>query len=370
MNYKLLTYSIVVIIMLNCKDTDDPLIVIPDSLEISLSTVDFNFSKDACLLKVTTNADWTVTKDADWISISANSGTGTTAFIVGAAENKQFKRNTTITIQSGKLTKELIINQSGANIISYTVNDISFSLILVEGGQFMMGDRSNSDFGLPHQVKLRDFYISETELTNELWKAVVKTLPYSEPNQHDYPVSETTWTDITDKFLPELNRMTGQTFRLPTEAEWEFAALGGNKTNGYIYAGSNTLDDVAWYAVNAGDKKHKVKEKLPNELGLYDMSGNVNEWCNDWFDTYYGFPIVDNVVYPPDLQTNPTGPTTGKERVIRGGNVDSEETWGFSFCNVKYRSYIHPSGYETYEGKLTDNLMVKNTGFRVVIAPL
>ncbi|HRU63467.1 MAG TPA: SUMF1/EgtB/PvdO family nonheme iron enzyme, partial [Paludibacteraceae bacterium] len=156
----------------------------------------------------------------------------------------------------------------------------------------------------------------------------------------------------------------------PTEAEWEYAALGGKNTHNYKYAGSNTLDDVAWYSLNSGGTKHNVKEKLPNELGLYDMSGNVNEWCNDWYDEYYGFPIINEVLTIPDLQIDPKGPDTGTEKVVRGGNFEDDEFWGLSACNVKYRSHINPTGYSygTYLGNPTIFFTSKNTGFRLVIS--
>ncbi len=354
--------------LISCKKSDDPIITPSDTMELSVSSLDFTNNKDASLIIVKTKKDWTATKTADWISLSASTGKGETAFLIGASDNLQFSRSTTVTIQSGGLSKEITIKQKGSPVITFTVNNISFNMVLVAGGQYSMGDGSNFSFGLPHQVKLNDFYISETELTNGVWQAVLKNLPYNEPNMSDFPVCKTTWDSISTNFIPELNKLTGKTFRLPTEAEWEFAALGGTKTKGYKYAGSNTLDDVAWYYANAGSVKHKVKEKLPNELGLYDMSGNVNEWCNDWFDTYYGFPIINNVITPPDLQTNPTGPTTGTKKLVRGGNFEDDELWGFSYCNVKFRLSIKPSGYDTYDGNPKVFFMSKNTGFRLVIA--
>lgn len=127
------------------------------------------------------------------------------------------------------------------------------------------------------------------------------------------PVETVSWDDCQE-FIRKLNSMTGQKFRLPTEAEWEYAARGGNKSKGYIYSGSNNIDSVSWYDGNSGDETHPVATKSPNELGIYDMSGNVWEWCNDWYGSYSS-----------SAQTNPTGPYSGSRRVDRGGG------WG---CNA------------------------------------
>lgn len=349
-----------------------PPIVTVDSLGVSITTISFTANKDASLVVVRTNKAWTATKTAEWISLSASSGNKNTGFLIGAAANSGFSRESTVTIKAGDKTHEIKINQASASKISITVNAVKFNMILVEGGLFTMGSSEHPDFGVPHQVSLSDYYLSETEVTNAIWSAVKGSLPYTDHTEADkpaWPVSETTWNGIINDFIPALNQATGKTFRLPTEAEWEYAALGGKKSNGYKYAGSNMLEDVAWYQANSGKQKKEVKGKLPNQLGLYDMSGNVNEWCNDWFDTYYGFPIVNNVLTPPNLQTNPTGPATGIRKLVRGGNFENDELWGFSYCNVKFRSSIKPSGYDTQEGSNpTIFFMSKNTGFRLVIS--
>lgn len=124
--------------------------------------------------------------------------------------------------------------------------------------------------------------------------------------------------------------MTGENFRMPTEAEWEFAARGGNKSKGYAYSGSNTISDVAWYIDNSSSKIHTVKTKAANELGIYDMSGNVWEWCSDWYGSSY---------YSSSPQNDPTGPTTGTSRVFRGGGWDSYA----AYCRCAYRYYSTPS---------------------------
>ena len=198
---------------------------------------------------------------------------------------------------------------------TYRVKGVSFTMIAVKGGTFRMGATSEqgsdaeSDETPVHQVTLSDFKIGETEVTQALWKAVKGSNPsyYSGDN---LPVERVSWDDC-QTFIRKLNSLTGQTFRLPTEAEWEYAARGGNKSRGYKYSGSNTIDDVAWYYSNSSSETHAVKTKQPNELGIYDMSGNVWEWCSDWYGSYSS-----------SSQTNPTGASSGSLRVFRGGSWD------------------------------------------------
>jgi formylglycine-generating enzyme required for sulfatase activity len=142
------------------------------------------------------------------------------------------------------------------------------------------------------------------------WKAVTGSnfSRYPYPEGEDYPVGWVSWNDV-QTFILRLNNLTGKNYRLPTEAEWEFAARGGNQSKGYMFSGSDNPDEVAWYDSNASDSPHRVGQKLPNELGIYDMSGNVYEWCSDWFDDY-----------PTSAQVDPTGASTGYDRVIRGGD--------------------------------------------------
>lgn len=195
----------------------------------------------------------------------------------------------------------------------YTVNGVSFDMVLVEGGTFQMGSNDRIWCRAEHQVTLSDYYIGKTEVTQELWQAVLGNNPSNFYTGSKYPVHNVSWNDCQE-FIHKLNNLTGENFRLPTEAEWEFASRGGKKSRGYIYSGSDNIDDVAWYCENYQQKGGiMVATKLPNELGLYDMSGNVKEWCSDWWcDEFSSLP-----------QINPKGPSNGNKRVVRGGTAGS-----------------------------------------------
>ena len=227
------------------------------------------------------------------------------------------------------------------NNLTFTVNGVSFTMIAVEGGTFEMGSEDgNIEEGPVHSVTLSSFYIGETEVTQELWKTVMGTnpskfAPKKNVGSMQRPVEQVSKVDC-QKFIGKLNQLTGQQFRLPTEAEWEYAARGGNMSRGYRFAGSNDINAVAWYFGNAvyGMKKsspdygtHVVKAKQPNELGIYDMSGNVWEWCQDWYEKY-----------STNAQTNPTGPLSGVCRIVRGG------------CWTNYATECHTSKRHVSEG--------------------
>ena len=226
---------------------------------------------------------------------------------------------------------------------TFTVNGVSFTMLPVEGGTFTMGATPEQGTSDPwtveyptHEVTVSSFSIGETEVTQALWQAVMGSNPSSFTGDLNRPVEMVSWDDC-QAFIAQLNQMTGRTFRMPTEAEWEYAARGGKKTQVYKYAGSNDIDEVAWYDTNSCDGvgpdspdygTHPVASKKANELGLYDMSGNVWEWCQDWFGNYSSEP-----------QTNPTGPESGDNRVYRGGSwinyskncrVSSRFHWGMT----------------------------------------
>lgn len=224
------------------------------------------------------------------------------------------------------------------------VKGVKFKMVYVEGGTFTMGataEQRSDAYSVEkpvHQVTLSDYYIGETQVTQALWKAVMGKDP-SNWIGDDLPVEQVSWEDVHE-FIKKLNQETGRTFRLPTEAEWEYAARGGKKSKGYKYSGSDNIDEVAWYDANSGGKAHSVKEKNANELGLYDMSGNVWEWCNDWFGDYIS-----------STQVNPIGPSMGSLRVCRGGGRNSFA----SFCRVSNRISNKPSFRD------------KGLGFRLVM---
>ncbi len=225
----------------------------------------------------------------------------------------------------------------------FVVNGVSFNMIKVEGGTFTMGATSEMenpwDEEKPaHKVTItNDYYIGETQVTQALWKAVMESNT-SRFEGNNLPVERVSWNDCQN-FIEKLNTLTGEHFRLPTEAEWEFAARGGNKSKHYQYSGSNNLDDVAWYFGNSGSKTHLVATKQANELGIYDMSGNVWEWCQDWFGDYKS-----------SAQTNPTGPSSGSFRVFRGGRWGSEAR----SCRSSHRNNGIPDfGYNNLGLRLT-----------------
>ena len=238
----------------------------------------------------------------------------------------------------------LIINGGGESEDSnqtFTVNGVSFDMIAVEGGTFTMGATAEqasdaySDEKPTHQVTLSSYYIGKTEVTQELWQAVMGSNP-SKFSGTNLPVEKVSWEDC-QSFVIKLNELTGKNFRLPTEAEWEYAARGGNKSNGFKFSGGNNIAEVAWYSENGNKISHPVATKAPNELGIYDMSGNVWEWCSDWYSSSY---------YSSSSQNNPTGPASGSYRVFRGGD------WNYKarYCRVSFRNYSSPTKRFNYLG--------------------
>ena len=203
-------------------------------------------------------------------------------------------------------------------------------MVYVEGGKFMMGleghDRESDDQPV-HEVTLSDFYIGKYPVTQALWEAVLGDRPafFRHDDSDNKPVEFISWHKIQE-FLQKLNRLTGKKYRLPTEAQWEYAARGGNKSKGYQYAGSDNINDVGWYEGNSKGHTQPVGHKAPNELGIYDMSGNVWEWCNDWYDKNY---------YQNSPSEDPKGPISGTRGVIRGGSWSYPE-W---ISRVSFRNY-------------------------------
>ena len=220
-----------------------------------------------------------------------------------------------------------------------TVNGVSFEMVYVEGGSFDMGATYEQgsdayDWEKPvHSVTLSDYYIGKCEVTQELWEAVMGSNPSNFRGVQN-PVESVSWNDCQN-FIKKLNSLTGRTFRLPTEAEWEYAARGGNQSLHYKYSGSDNIDDVAWYYDNSGSSTHAVGTRTANELGIYDMSGNVWEWCSDWYGGYSA-----------GAQTNPQGPSSDSCRVLRGGS------WGNDArgCRVSNRNLSGPGNSNGHSG--------------------
>lgn len=200
---------------------------------------------------------------------------------------------------------------------TFTVNGVQFTMVAVKGGTFTMGATSEQgsdaweDEKPAHEVTLSDYYIGQTEVTQALWEAVMGSNP-SDSRGDNLPVEQVSWNDCQE-FIRKLNQLTGKQFHLPTEAEWEYAARGGRKSRGYKYAGDNDIGAVAWYDDNSGYKTHPVATKQANELGIYDMSGNVSEWCSDWYGDYQ-----------LSSRSNPQGPSSGFGRVSRGGSYHND----------------------------------------------
>ncbi len=230
-------------------------------------------------------------------------------------------------------------HQGKDSILEIKLDDnVKFKMIHVEGGTFMMGaneenSEASDDERPAHKVTLSSYSIGETAVTQALWEAVMGNNP-SHFKGADRPVERVSWKDCQE-FIRKLNEKTNRKFRLPTEAEWEFAARGGNKSKGFKYAGSNNIVSVAWYDGNSGNETHPVAQKQPNELGLFDMSGNVYEWCQDWYGEYSN-----------NSQTNPTGPEGGNYRMRRGGSWYNRA----GFCRTSFRNYSTPSYRDDFLG--------------------
>ena len=248
-------------------------------------------------------------------------------------------------VSSSRTSTNTSTNNAGK--LTITANGVTFDMIFVQGGTYNMGCTSEqgscySNEKPAHQVTVSNFYMGKFEVTQLLWRAVMGSNP-SNFKGDNLPVEMVSWNDCQD-FIRELSRVTGRQFRLPTEAEWEYAARGGNKTTHAQYAGGHSLYNVGWFTDNSGSRTQPVGGKLANELGIHDMSGNVWEWCSDWYDGgyYSGSPVM-----------NPQGSSSGSSRVLRGGSWSS----GATNCRV------------TLRGTGTPTSRYGNSGFRLVLIP-
>ncbi|MBD5319776.1 MAG: formylglycine-generating enzyme family protein [Bacteroides sp.] len=228
-------------------------------------------------------------------------------------------------------------SQQTQNTERFTVKGVTFEMVRVDGGSFMMGSyNSNSEERPVHSETVGTFYIGKTEVTQALWTAVMGSNPSRHKGQN-LPVETVSWNECQE-FINRLNSITGRNFRLPTEAEWEYAARGGNRSSSYVYSGSNNLQSVGWHKDNSGNSTHLVGSKLDNELGLYDMSGNVLEWTSDlWSDNYSSYR---------------KGGYSGSNRVIRGGSYLNDA----EFCRSAHRNLNGSGG------------RYKNLGFRLALS--
>jgi formylglycine-generating enzyme required for sulfatase activity len=242
-----------------------------------------------------------------------NAVTGDVGKNLNAGNNKQITWNVLADME--KLTGSRIVFEVRAR----TTSDLGIEMVFVKGGTFNMGSNNGGDDEEPaHMVRLHDFYMGKYEVTQKQWREVMgASTTLSDPayfkNCDNCPVEQISWNDVQE-FIKKLNQKTGRTYRLPTEAEWEYAAGGGSSRQ--KWAGTNSENDLeryAWYKGNGGGKTHAVGTKKPNFLGIYDMSGNVWEWCSDWYGNYNS-----------DNQTNPNGPSSGSYRVLRGGSWSNE----------------------------------------------
>ena len=321
--------------------------------ELSCSTdnIDFGYYESSEEISIAVrgyDTHWSITGVPDWLTITPQSGYSDRDFDVTisakANTSTESARTCVLTLKSDEpeysYSKNIKVTQAKAPTFTgyktFQAGGVTFKMMHVEAGTFQMGSTEYSDEQPVHSVTItKDYYIGETEVTQALWYAVMGYKPTSSGSAwysrfglgDDYPAYYISYEDV-QSFLTKLNSMTGEQFRMPTEAEWEFAARGGKNSKGYTYSGSNTIDYVAWYGDNSNDKSHPVKTKAANELGIYDMSGNVWEWCSDWYDEYSS-----------SAQTDPTGPTTGSNRVKRGGS------WPDSggACRCAFRSNDSPS---------------------------
>ncbi len=229
--------------------------------------------------------------------------------------------------------------------VGYKTIDVPPGMVLVEGGTFKMGNvnKEYMDQQPLHSVTLNSFYISDHEVTQAEWRAVMGNSPSFHKNCDNCPV-ESVILDEVHEYLDKLNISTNKHYRLPTEAEWEFVARGGMHNDSFKYCGSDDLDVVGWLGTKSGDSTHLVKQKKANSLGVYDMSGNVAEWCEDWYDCYY---------YSNSPSSNPRGgSSTLAYRVIRGGGWNNDAVC----CRTVFRSYFPPA------------VRINDIGFRVVLS--
>ena len=309
-------------------------LIVPDGTEDQYQSTDWwnQFTQAKIILRGDVNGDGTVNiADVTAMIDYLLSGDESSILLINGDVNK----DGTVNIADVTALIDYLLSGAWPFDGTVTIQGITFNMVAVEGGTFTMGATPEQgsypdDNEKPaHQVTLSDYYIGETEVTQALWLAVMGSNPSQHQGDLNYPVERVSWNEC-QIFISRLNEMTGLNFRMPTEAEWEYAARGGKYSHSHMYAGSDLVDEVAWNFDNSGNLTHLVATKRANELGLYDMSGNVSEWCYDCLGAYTS-----------EAQTNPTGPTGIPYRVQRGGDYNNVAR----FCRVSSRGYIYPPSY-------------------------
>lgn len=293
-------------------------------------------------IPISCNVEWSIENDLEWCKVEKNNS----SLDVSISRNYNMEeRSGSINIAVGENIHEVVITQSASQWFE------SFELIDIEGGTFYMGAQKDDESGIGydlqayqieypvHQVTLNSYAIGKYEVTQAQWEAAMGYNPSTNIGKQN-PVEGVTWEQVQD-FIALLKEKTGLHYRLPTEAEWEYAAKGGKLNEGFKYSGYSVLGACGWYYSNSESKTHEVGSKSPNGLGIYDMSGNVREWCNDWFD-YYTYTDVDN----------PQGPDYGDMKVNRGGS------WTTPAVNCR----------NTYRHTDSPNEASQDLGFRLALS--
>jgi len=312
-------------------------------LYVSPTKIEAAFFADTFQFQVTTNLSWSISSNQSWCTVKPESGEVSNEITVSLSENMTgAARSAILTVRAGNFSEQVTVEQAFPEL-----THIEPQMVFVQGGTFTMGctwelaSDCFDDERPAHEVTVSDFNIGKYEVTQAQWRTVMKSNP-SYFTGDSLPVERVSWNEVK-LYISRLNSLTGKQYRLPTEAEWEYAARGGNKGKGSKYSGSNEVDSVAWYWSNIpsqtrGDEGYgtqPVGTKSPNELGVYDMSGNVLEWCSDWYGAYSS-----------DAQTNPTGPLSGIYRTCRGGSWSSSARG----TGVSYRGFISPDISHNYLG--------------------